>query len=98
MTSGNRPVPTPPDLRYEITLNFPGEPRLSEYQPSDFGVAVEYALDFAKKNKGVQVQVAVSIPVSPIHSHSYTLFTCEFPVLEPFMASNIRQRFGRLPY
>ncbi len=62
MTYGNRSVPTPPDLRYEITLNFPGEPRLSDYQPSDFGAAVEYALDFAKKNKGVPVPVAVSVP------------------------------------
>ena len=86
------------ELRYEITLNFPGEPRFSDFRPTDFGAAVEYALDFARKNKGVKVQVGVSVPVSPLHSHSYTLFECLFPVLEPFMAQNIQDHFGSAPY
>jgi hypothetical protein len=90
-------VPDQPELTYDIVVNFPGEPRLSDYRPTAFGAAVEYALDFARKNKGVKVQVGVSVPVSPLHSHSYTLFECLFPVLEPFMRRNIQNHYGRLP-
>ena len=91
-------MPAKAELRYEITLNFPGESRVSEFQPADFGAAVEYALDFARKNKGVKVQVGVSVPMSPLHSHSYTLFECLFPALEPFMRKNIQDNFGSTPY
>ena len=87
-----------PELRYEITLNFPGEPRVSDYSPTDLGAAVEYALDFAKQNTGVKVQVAVCVPMTPLHCHSYTVFECHFPALEPFMAENIRKHYGKLPY
>jgi hypothetical protein len=76
---------------------FPGESRFSEYKPADFGAAVEYALAFARKNKGVRVQVGVCVPRSPLHEHRYTLFECVFPVLEPFMQKNIRTHYGRLP-
>jgi hypothetical protein len=37
------------------------------------------------------------VPVSAVHDHSYTLFDCQFPTLEPFMQTNIRKHFGRLP-
>ena len=90
-------MPSKPELSYEITLNFPGEPRVSDYKPADIGTAVEYALDFARKNRGVKVQVGVSVPMSPIHAHSYTLFECLFPVLEPFMRKSIREHYGRVP-
>ena len=91
-------MPEPFQLAFDITLNFPGEPRLSEYHPTDFGAAVEYALDFARRNRGVWVQVGVSVPQSPIHSHGYTLFECCFPALEPFMLRAIRKHFGCEPY
>jgi hypothetical protein len=91
-------VSAKPKLHYEIILGFPGEPRISEYRPDDFGAAVEYALDFARKNQGVKVQVSVCVPASPIHAHGYTLFECAFPALEPFMVKSIRDHFGRLPY
>jgi len=87
-----------PDLQFQIILNFPGEPRISEFQPTDFDSAVQYALDFARKNRGVRVQVNLPVPKSPIHDHSYILFVCEFPVSEPFMQTAIQKHYGRLPY
>ncbi len=86
-----------PEIRYEIVLSFPGEPRISEYKPIHFDAAVQYALDFARNNRGVKVQVNVSVPMSTIHEHSYVLFACEFPALEPFMQRAIRKHYGRLP-
>ena len=87
-----------PPLQFEIILNFPGEPRISDYRPASFDVAVEYALGFARRNPGVKVEVNVPVPMSPIHEHSYQLFICEFPVLEPFMQKAVRDHFGKLPY
>jgi hypothetical protein len=91
-------VPSQSDLRYEITLDLPGEPRISDYRPDDFGAAVEYAIDFARKNRGVKVRVGVVVPASPLHVRGSTLFVCEFPSLEPFMAEDIKNHFGRLPH
>ncbi len=86
------------EMTYEIVRSFPGEPRISDYRPTDFGAAVEYVLDFARRTRGVRVQVNLAVPVSPIHTHSYLLFVCEFPALGPFMEKAIRHRLGRLPY
>lgn len=86
-----------PEIRYQIVLNFPGEPRISEYRPPDFGTAVQYALRFARKNRGVRMQVNVPVPVSPIHDHSYVAFVCEYPELHPFMRRAIEQHYGRQP-
>jgi hypothetical protein len=90
-------MPDQPELRYEIILNFPGEPRISEHRPNDFEAAVEYALQFARKNRGVRVQVNLSIPRSAVHQHSYVLFVCEYPELHPFMQRAIEQHYGRQP-
>ena len=87
-----------PEIRYEIVLSFRGEPRISEYQPPDFSTAVQYAIDFARNNRGVRVQVNVPVPMSTIQEHSYMLFACEFPALEPFMQRAIRKHYGRLPW
>ena len=91
-------MPNGPELQFQIILNFPGEPRISEFHPTDFDAAVQYALDFARKNHGVRVQVNLPVPHSPVHDHSYILFVCEFPVLEPFMQTAIQKQYGRLPY
>jgi len=91
-------MPNTPDLQYQIIFNFPGEPRISEFRPTDFDTACKYALDFARKNRGVRVQVNLPVPHSPIHDHSYILFVCEFPALEPFMQTAIQKHYGRLPY
>lgn len=33
-----------PEIRYEIVLNFPGKPRISEYKPADLDDAVQELL------------------------------------------------------
>jgi len=86
-----------PQLVYELVLNFPEEPRVSEYRPTDFGAAVEYALDFARRNKGVKVEVGVVVPTNPLVDHTYTLFACEFPALVDFMRQDVLRHFGALP-
>ena len=91
-------MPNTPGLQFQVILNFPGEPRISEFHPTDFDAAVQYALDFARENRGVRMQVNLPVPKSPIHDHSYILFVCEFPVLEPFMQTAIQKHYGRLPY
>ena len=91
-------MPSKPKMQLQIILNFPGEPRISEFQPNDFDTAVQYARDFAGRNRGVRVQVNLPVPHSPIHDHSYILFVCEFPVLEPYMQTAIEKHYGRLPY
>ena len=90
-------MPEQPELRFEIVLNFPGEPRISEYHPTDFEAAVDYAQRFACKNRGVRVQVNLAVPQSPVHQHSYILFVCEFPALHPFMQRAIERHYGRQP-
>ena len=32
-------MPAKAELQYEITLDFPGEPRFSDFRPTDFGAA-----------------------------------------------------------
>ena len=90
-------MPKHASVRFDITLEFPGETRTSEYHPAQLNVAIDYALDFARKNRGVRILVSLNVPVSPIHAHSYTLFECRSPVLEPFMRANIQRHFGCLP-
>jgi len=87
-----------PPLQFQIILNFPGEPRISEFRPTDFDTACKSAMDFAGRNRGVRVQVNLPVPHSPIHDHSYILFVCKYPVLEPFMQTAIQTHYGRLPY
>ena len=90
-------MPEPPPLHFDIALEFPGEYRISEYHPTKLNAAIEYALDFARRNRGVRVRVSVNVPVSAVHDHCYTFFECQFPALEPFMESNIRKHFGHVP-
>ena len=82
---------------FRVQLEIGSERREAELASENLGAAVEFCIDYARRNNGCKASVLVEVPASPIHSRIHTLFECSYPVLDDWMVAEITKHLGRFP-
>jgi len=82
---------------FRVQLEIGSERRQAEFAFDNFAAAVDFCIEYARRNKGCKPSVFVEVPASPICSHIHRLFECSYPPLDEWMIAEVTRYLGGFP-